>query len=61
MTKYMYSEESVEAIIDALPMRLKRMYSEQADLWPMENGIHEDGTRVSGSDNAEFKKHREIL
>ena len=61
LTKYMYSEGSREAIIDALPMRLKRMYKEQADLWPMEDGIYEDGTRVLGSDNAEFKKHREIL
>merc|ERR1712237_163204 len=61
LTKYMYSEGSREAIIDTLPMRLKRVSKEQTELWPMEDGIHEDGTRVLGSDNAEFKKHREIL
>ena len=61
LMKYMYSEESVEAIVDALPMRLKRMCSEQLELWPTENGVHEDGSRVLGSNNAEFRKHREIL
>ena len=61
LMKYMYSEESVEAIMDTLPMRLKRMCNEQLKLWPKENGVYEDGTRVLGSNNAEFRKHREIV
>ena len=61
LMKYMYSEESVEAIVDTLPMRLRRMCNEQLELWPTENGVHEDGSRVLGSNKAEFKKHREIV